>query len=607
MALVCAGLLLAPAVAARAGAQQPPVGASAAAADSDSPPPWSAEAPGAAGAPLGLGLDAPFERQGSLTIDSARTTVTTQDLARGTTTIQVLDTDPGLLNRKFAIRWKTASFGAQLPFALPRFSFGEGLSITPTLVLQAAGSDVGLDFIDLPQPRASTSLHGRGLQLGAALDLVGPLCRHCGWYAGAGYRYRFFPSFTVERGQPVEEPGAQVTASEVRLGRSVGEASFRLGRVFDRDRTALYVGVLRRQVRTTVDDHLTLVDDLIAQQTRLASRTGFASTATAALAGVDVHVRGPLYVRAEVTFGKFDSAVLGKLVLVPPLKPWFPEVHVRRKQTSQTEVRAAQIAGEIAPGLVAIRKRFVKESRRLLAQQPAPSALEVSRLLDDTTCALLTTLSFPELTALRDYVKDLFAKAREGLGLGPTTATCALTGDSQFKSLEPQTAAPPAPPARAPRALRAVLSSRWRASDVRAAAQRTDVDRRAAKGWFDKLADILATMSRQAADDDIRVSLCIRSEPQGAEFSLHYMSDPDPKHNVLGTPINTNRQLRIYRGIYHYAVELQNYEPVNKDTKDTSIDVVMNAYSILNCVLLPKGSAKVRVCDWAATGTECTK
>jgi hypothetical protein len=635
-ALAFAGLLLAP-TAAAAGAEQPSLGAPPSASGT---PPWSAEAPGAAGtagAPLGLGLDALSERQGSLTIDSAQTLVTTQDLARGTTLTQILDGDPGLLNRKFSIRWKASGFGAQVPLALPRFALGEGLSITPTLVLQAAGSDVELDFIDLPEPQASTSLHGRGLQLGAALDLVGPLCRRCGWYAGAGYRYRFFPRFSVERGQPVEEPGARVTASDVRLGRTVGEASFRLGRVFGRDRAALYVGFLRRRARTTVDDDLTLVEDAIGQQTRLVSRTRFASTATEALAGLDVHVGGPLFVRAEVTFGKGDSTVLGKVVIVPPLEPWFPEVHLRRPPDPERQ-RASQIAAAIAPGLAAIRERFVKESRRLLAQQPAPSAPEVSRLLDDTRCALLSTLSAPELTALRDYVKDLFAKAREGLGLGPSIAGCAFTGVTE--PLEERLAAPPGPPgpppaaavpveaaprrlveqtggagparapalapARAPRALPAVLSPGWHANAVRAEAQRTDVDRRAAQTWFERITDVLSTMFRQANEDDERVPLCIKSEPlQGAQFSLHYINEPKVK--VLGArPINTNHQQRIYRGLYDYSVELEHFKPLNKDTQDTQIDLVMDSSPILKCVLIPQGSTmKERVCDREATGTKC--
>jgi hypothetical protein len=602
-ALAFAGLLLAPTAATGAGAEQSSLGSPTSASGT---PPWSAEAPGAAGVPLGLGLDALSERQGSLTIDSAQTIVTSQDLARGTTLIEVLEGDPALLNRKFSIRWKASGFGAQLPLALPRLALGEGLSITPTLVVQAAGSDVELDFIDLPEPQASTSLHGRGLQLGAALDLVGPLCRRCGWYAGAGYRYRFFPRFSVERGQPVEEPGARVTASDVRLGRTVGEASFRLGRVFGRDRAALYLGVLRRRARTTVDDDLTLVQDAIGQQTRLASRTRFASTATKALAGLDVHVGGPLFVRAEVTFGKGDSTVLGKLVLVPRLPPWFPEVHPGHPDPERQ--RASQIAAAIAPGLATIRERFAKESQRLLAQQPAPAAAEVSRLLDYTRCELLSTLNAPELRALRDYVEDLFAKAREGLGLGPSTDTCPLS--TFHESLEPLPATPPGPPhaavvsveapprlarapARAPRAMPAVLSSAWRANEVRAAAQRTDVDRRAAQTWFDRIADSLSTMLRQATDDDERVSLCVKSKPrERAQFSLHFIDDPTGI--VPDTQINTNHRVRTYRGLYRYTVALERHKPIGP----TDINLVMNSSPILNCDFIPEADAMApRVCD----------
>jgi hypothetical protein len=537
------------------------------------PPPWSAEAPGGAGAPLGLGLDGLAERQRSLTIDSARTTVTTRDDAHGTTLTQVLDGDPTLLNRKFSIRYKTTSFGAQLPIALPRLLLGKGLGITPTFVLQAVENDVELDFVDLPEPAASTSLHGRALQLSAALDLVGPLCRRCGWYAGAGYRYRFTPRFSVERGQPVQEPGARIAASDVRLGRTVGEASLRLGRVFGRDRAALYVGVQRRRVRTTVDDDLLIVQDVIQQQTRLASRTRFASTRTAALAGLDVHVAGPLFVRAEVTFGKGDSNVLGKLVIVPPLRPWLPELQLRNPERQ----RATRIADAIAPGLAAIRERFAKESRRLLAQ-PAPSAAEVGRLLDDTERGLRSVLSARELTALRDSVADLFARARDALHLpSPTRIALRSGADDLIVFAAARTTTPLG------------LGPR-RAATLQA--RQTTLDPNVTRTWLQQIGDYLDLLFNDSVNHNLLVNLTIRSKPK-AKFSMHPVSDP-----IGPDPVWTDgSMLNVYRGRYLYTVEAyekERYQQISEEPKN-SFDFVTSSQPIL-CCLEVKGSATTPHC-----------
>jgi hypothetical protein len=561
-----------------------------------SPPasePWSVEAPGAAGAPLGLGLDFLVEKQVSLSIDSARTLVTTRD--RGTTSTQVLNGDPSLLNRKFGIGWETHGAGAQVPLALPCVPFGPGWGITPTLVLQAADADLNLAFHDLPEPRASTSLHGRGLQLGAALDLVAPLWRGSSWYAGGGYRYRFFPRLAVDRGQPVVEPDAQVLSSDVRLRRTVGEGSLRIGHVFGGDRAAVYLGAVWRQSRITVVDDLVLSQEAIQQQTRLLSHTGFASTVTTAIGGLDVHLAGPFYARAEVTFGAGDSTVLAKMVVVPAWRPWFAATAACRSASvspppppppppPDVEQRARQVADEIAPGLAEIRARFAREAA-ILEKQSAPAAADVARLLDRAEREVRDVLNAPELAALRDAVSDLFTQARAALGLGRAAERAAAFSTAPRAAIFT--------PGSAAAAVQAPLVPGTFAGGVRTAAQRTSLPVEAVRTNLDKVDAGLGTLSSQAANHDLLVNLCVKSGPQQrARFDMRPKSsrNPDPKYGA-----NTNHKVRnVWRGLYIYTVE----PPPHFKRIEHQLNLFAESGPIVNCNLVEDTShAAALPCD----------
>lgn len=149
---------------------------------SDSKPPWAVEAPGGAGARYGLGLDLFFEHQESLRITFMEQTLQARDLLTGREESQVVRTDPGLLNRKFDLRWDLAGAGIQPAVALP---LPRTLGLYSTLVFQAASADVSLDFRDRNRPEDSSSLDGRGPLFGTGLDVTRSLCRSCPWFAGA--------------------------------------------------------------------------------------------------------------------------------------------------------------------------------------------------------------------------------------------------------------------------------------------------------------------------------------------------------------------------------------------------------------------------------------
>jgi hypothetical protein len=209
---------------------------------SDSNPPWAVEAPGAAGARYGLGLDLFFERQESLRITFMEQTIRARDLIRGTEESGVVRTDPGLLNRKFDLRLDLTGAGIQPAIALrlPR-----ALGLYPTLIFQAAAADVSLDFLDRNRPGDSSSLSGRGALFGAGLDLTRALCGSCPWFAGASYFSQRLPSLTVDRSPGFGPPGFEVLEDEVRLSRDVQEASTRVGYGFSGNQVVSYLGVTR--------------------------------------------------------------------------------------------------------------------------------------------------------------------------------------------------------------------------------------------------------------------------------------------------------------------------------------------------------------------------
>ena len=121
--------------------------ASPAIAQQSEPTNWPlAESPGAAGVGFGLGIDFRWENLDSLLNAADTTTVTRRDGCENVT--QVVPGDPALNNRKFDYRFEARTAGGQVPVALPRFSLGSGVSVYPSLVLEAAVTDVTFDFRD---------------------------------------------------------------------------------------------------------------------------------------------------------------------------------------------------------------------------------------------------------------------------------------------------------------------------------------------------------------------------------------------------------------------------------------------------------------------------
>lgn len=406
------------------------VGAATAAAQADTAP-WAVESPGGAVAGFGLGIDAFFERLDSLKITQARSEVTLRDLFRGISQTTVTDGDPALLNRKFKIGWKPGDPGAgvQLPIGLPSSRLTHGVRIYPSLIVQAGVAKARLDFLDRPEPDASTGLEGLGVTLGGGLDVAAALCEECGLFAVAGYRFLAFLRSTLDRLQHFEQPGFRVLKDEVRLSRRIHEASLRIGYVFPGNRIAAHAGLLRRDTRVDVDDTLRFASEAVGEETSLVSHTRFASLTTQKLAGLDAHLGGPLFARVEATFGDGDRTALLKMVYLWNYRPPRPAL-------PPPDDDERRIAAAIAPGLARIAADFVAGRKALTVVAgpgglPAYRASEVDDLLTRTERDILAVLKpYAELEALGDWVQDRFAKVRQELGLQPSPGRAARSSGS---------------------------------------------------------------------------------------------------------------------------------------------------------------------------------
>jgi hypothetical protein len=363
-------------------------------------PDWQlVESPGAAGFGFGLGIDLGWEELDSLATAAATTTVTTRD-ANGREVTQVIPGDPALTNRKFDFRFEVETAGGQAPIALPRFSLGRAVTVFPSLVIEAAVTDVTFHFDDRTNPEDSTSVTARGTSYGLGLESVATLGRSNRWYLAAGYRYRDLPSLELERSPPVApftHSGA-VSHDEVRLSQETHRATLRVGRAFRGGRFNPYLGLRGRWTELDVVDELDFRSSL-GDETVLRTHTRYESDSALGVAGIDARLGGPVLGRAEVTFGDGDAALLLKTVVrlnpgTPPPPPPPPPI---AKAFEKLRRELTEGAEELEP---------------LRASQPELYVSSVLALLDRIEAEGVAVLLYYDFVALADWLRDRFDEAR---------------------------------------------------------------------------------------------------------------------------------------------------------------------------------------------------
>ncbi len=483
---------------------------------SDTKPPWAVEAPGAAEARFGLGLDVFFEHQESLRISFLEQTLRTRDLLTGGEENGVVRTDPGLLNRKFDIELDLSGVGIQPAIALPSVGLPRDLRLYPTLIFQAASADVSLDFHDRTRAEDSSSLDGRGPLFGTGLDLSTSLCQNCPWFTGASYRFQRLPSLTVDRSPPFGPSGFNVLEDEVQLSREVQEASARAGYSFSGNQVVSYIGVSHRWTDVEIEDHLRYRDPFGEVETTLDSLTRLDSETTLALAGIEARLGPRLFSRMETSVGDGDWGVLFRMSYLLTREPTPPK---------------NQHYSEIAARIREIRAEYVK------AVDSLPEVVELAviyALLNRTEKELLDALPFPEFAALHDSVRDRFRKALEMLArgtVGPDSA-CSL-----------------------PRIVPAVLSMSGSISARPAAVRFAEEPR--SKLYL--LVDFFDLIIKRLEDNNIVIEVCVKTMPQGASVTIHPLGY-DGK-GQRGTT-KSNGPVILHRGLHAYKISLDGYESV---------------------------------------------
>jgi hypothetical protein len=191
------------------------------------------------------------------------------------------------------------------------------------------------------------------------------------------------------------------------------------------------------------------------------------------------------------------------------------------KVTYEDEARARQrqieeIGANLAKQLPALLETFEAQRRKVREAGDPPEGL--SALLGSTEAALLELLSDPEIAPLHDYVVEAFRVAREQLRLSPQT--------SDFS-----------PPVSALHIRRAAFQER---------ATRSEIDQ-----VLDGIATFIKTLFSRSKSQELLVTLCVKSRPEGATFTMSALIQPDKPYTI-----QTNHEvLGAVRGLYRYRIQ----------------------------------------------------
>src|ERR1700724_2340022 len=271
-----------------------------------------------------------------------------------------------------------------------------------------------------------------------------------------------------------------------------------------------------------------------------------------------------------------------------------PSFDARRDQQRSFEARRDDLTRALVSNLPHIETSFNDGLAHLpvLPSGEARPAAPVFELLGSAEGSLLNVLNYPELTALRDSVKDHFLIARTQLG---------------DRNLAPQQTDSRRPTwSIAPPATSAVFAG-WRhavsPAQVPSVSGPSTVPRQKASLAFDGIINLLSRLRKLAESNDLVVDLCIRSSPvEHAAFSLHPKSySADPSRLV------TNGKLpNVYRGLYVYKVERDGRLVIDcgwtpsGHGRDCALDLVDDSQALLLCNL-DLGSCQRR----AASNSNC--
>jgi hypothetical protein len=225
---------------------------------------------------------------------------------------------------------------------------------------------------------------------------------------------------------------------------------------------------------------------------------------------------------------------------------------------------ASTIAAALAPLLKRIDEEFLAERSRLIGS-PNYSMAAVTALLDRTEAELLAALSYQELAALRDYVRQEFQKARVELR--------EIRGSTRMDCL------PFSFPAQAVLAsLSGLHPAQVTPVPAGEAVPRSSMDQITA--W---IGNVLRKLTGMAERNELLMALCVTSEPgEGARVALRPLSIRE----WTAQQITTGEFSTLYRGVYAYKA-FRGLTQISCPVKDgcPPLDLVTDPTPSLHCDL----------------------
>jgi hypothetical protein len=246
-----------------------------------------------------------------------------------------------------------------------------------------------------------------------------------------------------------------------------------------------------------------------------------------------------------------------------------------RPYSPSPKQESATIAAALAPLLARIEAEFA-ERRARLSGAPNYSSEAVTELLDTTEAELLQALSYQELAALRDYVREQFRQARADLKESRTEKGM---DDLPF-----------------PFSSQVVVASMGPLLPLNATSlaetPREAVSKTTSESVLDRIKRMLRQLTEMASQNNLVTSLCVTSGPgEGAKFLMR----PQGIKQWTKETITASYLSGIYRGIYVYKISkgLTTKNCDNPDKEDCAlIDLVDDRQPIFHCDLKSKACAR---------------
>jgi hypothetical protein len=221
----------------------------------------------------------------------------------------IIERDGSVVNR---FNWDLNAGTTHGTFGISPLDLGI-FDLHPALSVQAGGGNLRFDSVSRSTGVTTLSLHGSGAVVGAGFGVIAT-CPNCSWFLGFNYDYSTIFDAELE-GDLRIALGPSITnfSARAEVNSHSHSISGRFGLNLLNNHLSPYVGARGTWQHIDFKQH-TEFD--VAMLGRVISDTTakFTRDTVEGLAGVDAHIWGPFFVRAETTFNDSDVSVLVKFI-----------------------------------------------------------------------------------------------------------------------------------------------------------------------------------------------------------------------------------------------------------------------------------------------------